>query len=207
MIVVYFDHPKFRFFFNYKVNGVFLFFRFCGCLKMQGGRGNRDPFFDNGDPFGGFGGQRSLLSDIFGGRDPFDDPFFTRPFGGMLESNFFGSGGNPFVNMHPAPFPNMLPSPFPNMHPSPFPNLHPSGFADHQAPELKKSRGPIIEELDSDNEKGEGDREKKENPRKHGRSSKEPYVEDPDDEAEGETSSRILFSGTWYLIYFAVDNC
>jgi hypothetical protein len=93
------------------------------------------------------------------------------------------------------------------MHPSPFPNLHPSGFADHQAPELKKSRGPIIEELDSDNEKGEGDREKKENPRKHGRSSKEPYVEDPDDEAEGETSSCILFSGTWYLIYFAVDNC
>ncbi|KAL3610032.1 hypothetical protein D5086_001052 [Populus alba] len=183
---------------------------------MQGGRGNRDPFFDNGDPFGGFGGfggQRSLLSDFFGGRDPFDDPFFTRPFGGMLESNFFGSGGNPFVNMHPSPFPNMLPSPFPNihpspfpnmlpspfpnMHPSPFPNLHPSGFVDHQAPELKKSRGPIIEELDSDNEKGEGDTEKKENPRKHGRSSKEPYVEDPDDEAEARKSKHLQYSNDY----------
>ncbi|KAJ6393818.1 hypothetical protein OIU77_023120 [Salix suchowensis] len=195
---------------------------------MQGGRGNRDPFSNNGDPFGdfgGFGGQRSLLSGLFGGRDPFDDPFFTRPFGGMLESSFFGSGGNPFPNMHPSPFPSMHPSPFPSLHPSPFPslhpspfpdlhpslfpdlhpspfpNLHPSGFVEQQAPKLKKSRGPIIEELDSDNEKGEEDKEKKENPRKHGRSSKDPYVEVPDDEeAEGETCS------CWYLIYLTVDN-
>ncbi|CAK7355766.1 unnamed protein product [Dovyalis caffra] len=155
---------------------------------MQGGRGNGDPFSGNGDPFGGFGGfggQRSLLSGFFGGRDPFDDPFFTRPFGGVFESNFFGSGGNPFANMHP--------SPFSNMHPSPFANMHPSGFIEHQAPEPKKSRGPIIEELGSDDEEGEGDKEKKENPRKHGRSSNEPYVEDPDDEAEARKSKHLQY--------------
>lgn len=146
---------------------------------MQGGMGNRDPFFGNGGPFsgfGGFGGQRSLLPGFFGGRDPFDDPFFTRPFGGLFESSFFGSNGNPFANMHPSPFDNM----------------HPSGYIEQQVPEQKKSRGPIIEELDSDNEKTEGDEEKKVNPRKHGRRSKEPYVEDPDDEAEGEKSSCIM---------------
>jgi hypothetical protein len=171
---------------------------YCVCLKMQGGRGNRDPFFGNGGPFGGFGSQRSLLSGFFGGRDPFDDPFFTRPFGGLFESTFFGSSGNPFANMHP--------SPFDNMHPSPFDNMHPSGYIEQQVPEPKKSRGPIIEELDPDNEKTEGDEEKKENPRKHGMRSKEPFVEDPDDEAEGEMSSCIMCCSAWYLIYFAADN-
>jgi myeloid leukemia factor 1 len=27
-----------------------------------------------------------MIPSLFGGRDPFDDPFFTRPFGSMLES-------------------------------------------------------------------------------------------------------------------------
>ncbi|KAE8699872.1 hypothetical protein F3Y22_tig00110569pilonHSYRG00105 [Hibiscus syriacus] len=131
---------------------------------MQGGRGGRDPFFNfGGDPFGGFGGfggPRSLLSNFFGGRDPFDDPFFTRPFGGMFESSLFGPGRSPFMDMHPT------------------------GFIEHQAPEPKRPRGPIIEELNSDDEKEEADGGMKGNPRKHGRSEAEPYVEVPDDEAE-----------------------
>ncbi|XP_022759207.1 myeloid leukemia factor 1-like [Durio zibethinus] len=129
---------------------------------MQGGRGGRDPFFDFGEPFGGFGGfggPRSLISNFFGGRDPFDDPFFTRPFGSMFESSFFGPGQ------------------------SPFPDMHPTGFIEHQAPEPKRPRGPIIQELNSDDEKEETDKETKENPKKHGRSNDEPYVEVPDDEA------------------------
>lgn len=134
---------------------------------MQGGR---DPFFGFGDPFGsfggfgGFGGQRSLISNFFGGRDPFDDPFFTRPFGSMFEPSFFGPNGGPFMNPHA------------------------SGFLEHQPPQPNLSRGPVIEELSSDDEKDgkESGKEKKENPRKHGRSSKEPIVEDPDDEATGE---------------------
>uniref|UniRef100_A0A2N9HNY7 Glycine-rich protein n=1 Tax=Fagus sylvatica TaxID=28930 RepID=A0A2N9HNY7_FAGSY len=142
---------------------------------MQGGRGGRgDPFFNFGDPFAGFGGfggfgdHRSLLSNMFGGRDPFDDPFFTRPFGGMFDTSLFGSSGSPFMNMHP------------------------SGFLEHQAPEPKRPRGPIIEELNSDSEK-DVDKETKENPRKHGRSSSECYVEDPDDEVEEKKSKHLLY--------------
>ncbi|XP_022735826.1 uncharacterized protein LOC111289229 [Durio zibethinus] len=143
---------------------------------MQGGRGGRDPFYDfGGDPFGGFGGlggfggPRSLLSNFFGGRDPFDDPFFTRPFGSMFESSFFGPGQ------------------------SPFPDMHPTGFIEHQAPEPKRPRGLIIQELNSDDEKEEADKEMKDNPRKHGRSDDEPYVEVPDDVAgQSERRNRHL---------------
>ncbi|KAF3448416.1 hypothetical protein FNV43_RR09129 [Rhamnella rubrinervis] len=140
---------------------------------MQGGRGGRNPFFEFGDPFAGFGGfgsfggQGSLMSSFFDGRDPFDDPFFTRPFGGMLESSFFGPNVNPFVEMHP------------------------SGFLEQQAPEPRRSRGPIIEEINSDDGKEDADKEKKENPRKHGRSSNEPYIEDPDDEVIGRESKHL----------------
>ncbi|EEF51002.1 uncharacterized protein LOC8272153 isoform X2 [Ricinus communis] len=145
---------------------------------MQGGSGGRDPFFGFGDPFAGFGGfgrgfggvHRSLMSGFFGGRDPFDDPFFTRPFGGMFESSFFGSNGSPLASMHPSP------------------------FVEHQALEPpRNSRGPIIEELNSDDDKEEADKGKKENPRKHGRPSKEPYVEDPDDEAEERKSKHLQY--------------
>ncbi|CAI9093829.1 OLC1v1029413C2 [Oldenlandia corymbosa var. corymbosa] len=145
----------------------------------------RDPFFGFGDPFanfggfgdpfanfGGPGGPRDLMSSVFGGRDPFADPFFTRPFGGMFESGFFGSAGNPFVGAQP------------------------SGFLGNQPPPPPpRSRGPVIEELNSDEEKDEkeGASEKKDNPRKHGRSSNEPLVEIPDDEAEGRRRKQMQF--------------
>ncbi|XAR70407.1 hypothetical protein NMG60_11027251 [Bertholletia excelsa] len=137
---------------------------------MQGRRGVRDSFFDVGDPFagfGGFGGHRSLMSSFFGGRDPFDDPFFTRPFGSMFESSFFGPTGSSFMNGPP------------------------SGFLEDHAHQPNTSRGPIIEELNSDDEKEEEKNEKKENPRKHGRSSSQPYVEDPDDEVEGRRTKQM----------------
>ncbi|XP_073298837.1 uncharacterized protein [Primulina huaijiensis] len=148
---------------------------------MQGGR---DPFFGFGDPFGnsngfgGFGGPRSMLSGFFGGRDPFDDPFFTRR-GSLFGSSFFGSNGSPFMNL-PIGGPFMdLPSG------GPFMNENSSGFLDHQPSMSNKSKGPVIEELTSGDEKDENESEeqKKVNPRKHGRSSKEPIVDDPDDEA------------------------
>ncbi|KAI5328640.1 hypothetical protein L3X38_028037 [Prunus dulcis] len=157
---------------------------------MQGGRGGpggRSPFSDFNDPFagfggfGGFGGQRSLISNLFGGRDPFDDPFFTRPFGGMLESSFFGPGGGNF------------------------PDMQPTGFIEHQAPEPKRPRGPIIEEIDSDHENEDADNEKKENPRKRSGPSNEPYVEDPDDEVE-EKSSKHLQHRDNYNRYNAMQS-
>lgn len=135
---------------------------------MQRNGGGRDPFSDFGDPFaglggfGGFGGPpRSLMANIFGGRDPFDDPFFSRPFGGMLEPSLFGPGGSSFPSMH-----------------------HPSGFIEHRVPEPNNSRGPIIEELNSDGENEEAGKELNGNPKRHRRSTSAPYVEDPDDAAQ-----------------------
>lgn len=140
-------------------------------------RGGRDEFFDFGDPFAGFGGfpgQRSLMSSVFGGRDPFDDPFFRNPFGSMFESSFFASPGIPFANMHA------------------------SGFLDHQAPEPKRPRGPVIEEINSDDEK-EGEKETK----NRRNSSKEPLVEDPDDGGEGGTCLDCCF----YTFSWSLCSC
>ncbi|BFG21737.1 hypothetical protein CerSpe_080110 [Prunus speciosa] len=54
---------------------------------------------DLSDSFQGFGSRRSMFPSLFGGRDPFDDPFFSRPLGSMFESSIFGpsaaSSGTP----------------------------------------------------------------------------------------------------------------
>lgn len=52
-----------------------------------------DPF----GRFGSFGGFGALRSSLFGARDPFDDPFFSRPFEDLLEPNAF-SPDVPFSN-------------------------------------------------------------------------------------------------------------
>ncbi|KAI4311674.1 hypothetical protein MLD38_036551 [Melastoma candidum] len=138
---------------------------------MQGNRGGSHPSFESDFPFpefgrpfpgfegfGGLGRQRSLVSTFFEGRDPFDNPFFTNPFGGMFESNFFGARGSPLMDMLPPP----------------------TMIVNHsRAPERT---GPIIEELNSDEEKEESGDNRKENPRKHGRSSWGPDPEDADNE-------------------------
>ncbi|XP_010439301.1 PREDICTED: uncharacterized protein LOC104722774 isoform X2 [Camelina sativa] len=148
---------------------------------MQGGGGGgRDPFggFNGfgGGSFGGFGGPPNLMSSFLGGRDPFDDPFFTQPFGGgMLHSNFFGgSSMNPFPEMRPPP-----------------------GFIDQPPGPSRSSRGPIIEEIDSDDDEKEGEEEggkekKKGSLGKHGRSTSEADTEFARVEAEGERRNREL---------------
>ncbi|KAI3409665.1 uncharacterized protein J3R85_019059 [Psidium guajava] len=144
---------------------------------MQGNRGGRNPFSEFGDPFAGFGsfgGQRSLISSFFGGRDPFDDPFFTQPFGGLFDSSMFRPIASPFMNMHP------------------FMNMDPSTLIEQRPPEPRISRGPIIEEMNSDDEKEEAENTK-DNPRKHGRSSEMPHVEGPDDEVEERTSKQLHY--------------
>ncbi|XP_021753984.1 uncharacterized protein LOC110719372 [Chenopodium quinoa] len=155
------------------------------------GRGGRNSFFDpfagfggfggmGGHPsmlssgFGGMGGHPSMLSSVFGGRDPFDDPFFTRPFGSpfgrMFETGLFGDNGNPFTGTHPA------------------------GFIQHQEPQPNKRRGPVIEELDSDDEHDEEDDAKKtedNHRRKHSRLASEPYIEISDDETDDGKNKHI----------------
>ncbi|KAL3331203.1 hypothetical protein AABB24_034820 [Solanum stoloniferum] len=173
---------------------------------MQGGR---DPFSNFGNPFGsfggfgGFGGQRSLLPGLFGGRDPFDDPFFTNPFGGMFGSTPFGPRGGPFLDSHMTGFLEQHPSvPFqqfsvPFQQPS-VPFQQPSApFQQPSVPfQQPRSRGPVIEELDSDDEKEKNDipKEKKQNTRKHARSRTEPFIEYPDDEAGAERRSKQMVS-------------
>ncbi|EEF39905.1 conserved hypothetical protein [Ricinus communis] len=53
---------------------------------MQRKRERRDDFFGMADPFGNFGGF-DMRPSLFGGRNPFDDPFFTRPFRSMFQSS------------------------------------------------------------------------------------------------------------------------
>ncbi|OIV89121.1 hypothetical protein TanjilG_26962 [Lupinus angustifolius] len=192
---------------------------------MQRGRGGRDPFSDFGDPFAGFGGfgsfgpPRSLISNFFGGRDPFDDPFFTRPFGGMLESSPIGGpSGFPSPFGGPAGFtspfggPSGFPSPFvgPAGFTSPFggpagfpfpPNMRPSGLLENQAPQPSRPRGPIIEELNSDDENADSKEENKGNPRKHGRSDNEQVVEHPDDGLEGKKSRHLPDRNEYNRLY------
>ncbi|KAJ6400417.1 hypothetical protein OIU84_015961 [Salix udensis] len=55
---------------------------------MQRERQGRSDLFAAGDPFVNFQGF-GMMPGLFGGRDPFDDPFFTRTFGSMLGSGRF----------------------------------------------------------------------------------------------------------------------
>jgi hypothetical protein len=82
-------------------------------------------------------------------------------------------------------------------------NMHPTGILEHQVPQPERPRGPIIEELISDDEKEDTDKEKNENPRKHGRSSSKAFVEDPEDEVEGKVH---LLTGCNAIFFFLSFN-
>ncbi|CAN6179539.1 unnamed protein product [Urochloa humidicola] len=127
---------------------------------MDRGQNGRDDFFGGRGPFAGFGGfgpQRSLISGFFGGRDPFDDPFFTQPFGGqmmggpgMFGPSLFGPVGGPFGDMRNG------------------------GFIE-QPPPRSNGRRPVITELDEE----EGDN------MEHDQSNQDSYVQEPDDASDG----------------------
>ncbi|XP_071698248.1 uncharacterized protein [Rutidosis leptorrhynchoides] len=162
---------------------------------MQGGRGRGNPFFGFSDPFADFGGMPGL----FGGRDPFDDPFFTRPFGGMLSS---GLGGSPFMDLNSIGTSLFGPRPNP--------------FMVEQAPRIHESRpsfpsnsrGPIIEELNSDDENEQHDAQDRnlDNPRRHGRSGMQPYVQHPDEEFEGREMSRAQFGNEFSMMNHPISR-
>ena len=68
----------------------------------------------------------------------------------------------------------------------PTPGIHPSSLLVRQAPKpSRQRRGPIIQELHSDEENENTTEEKKGNSRKHGRSNGERSVEHPNDKIEG----------------------
>lgn len=138
--------------------------------KMQRGRGGWDDFFGFGDHFAGFGGfgrPGSLMPSFFGGRDPFDDPFFTQPFGNLMGGSMFG------------------PSMFSDRG-SLFGETGNRVFLE-QASQSNNSKGPVIEELydDDDGQEEKSDKDQKENQRKHSKTCNEPFVQDPDEAVEG----------------------
>ncbi|KAG6478837.1 myeloid leukemia factor 1-like [Zingiber officinale] len=141
---------------------------------MQRGRGGQDEFFGMGDPFaefGGFGRSRSLMSSFLGGRDPFDDPFFTRPFGSMMGQSMFG--------------PSMIgPGMFPDQG-SFFGETSNPQFLE-QGPSANMLKGPLIQELsdDDDNEEERNGKEKIKDTKNHSRTHKGPFVQEPDEAVE-----------------------
>ncbi|KAJ0054243.1 hypothetical protein Pint_00239 [Pistacia integerrima] len=133
---------------------------------MQREREGRNGLFDMGDPFatfqgfGGFGSHRSMMPSLFGGRDPFDDTFFTRPFG-FSEPSMFGQR-----------------------------------TSSRNTPQTNEAKGIVIEELNSD-EEGEkeediGSGDEKDNHKIRSGSSKEPFVEHPDDVDTDERKSKSV---------------
>lgn len=62
---------------------------------MQRERDGGEDSFHSDEALGSFGGfgsfasHRSMFPSLFGGRDPFDDPFFSRPFDTMFQSRMF----------------------------------------------------------------------------------------------------------------------
>lgn len=173
------------------------------------------PFFT--DPFGGLsgshpfgfpGGGLSLNTPRTGflmGGSPFmlaPPPHF--PIGGspFMHAHLpgFHIGGHPVMNAHPPNF-HIGETAFLNAPLSfgfgteiPALNVQPSGFLERNTLQPNRSKGPIIEELNSDDEKEIDDQEEKnDNPRKHDRPEKEAYVEDQDYQTEGVNKRRMLF--------------
>uniref|UniRef100_A0A0E0I6P0 Uncharacterized protein n=4 Tax=Oryza TaxID=4527 RepID=A0A0E0I6P0_ORYNI len=155
-----------------------------GTSKIEDARGERQEgwFLRFWGPLSSFGQPGSLMSSFFGGANPFDDPFFTNPFGAMmgpslLQPSMFGSFGSSMFGPHG------------NVN-----GLSNTGGFLQQAPEPSRPRGPIIQELSSDDEDGadvnKEDEKRNDNPRKHPRMAQMPYVEDPDEDTEDNKRSR-----------------
>lgn len=145
--------------------------------RGQGGRGN----FGFGDPFAGFGRgfgrPSSFFPSLFGGQDPFDDPFFSQPFGSMMGPSMFG------------------PSMFGPMR-TPFDELHHSNFIEQAPPATNNSRGIVIRELDEE-EHGEAARNG------GGRSTGEPHVQEPDEEIEEGSGEQVQFANRSNVVNYA----
>jgi len=125
-------------------------------------RGQNGEGFRRRDPFAGFvsfAPHRSLISSFFGGRDPFDDPFFTRPFGGRMMGDHDMFGPSPFGPMG-----------------GPFGDMGNDGFIE-QAPPRGNSRRPVITEVDED--EAENAEHGNEQP------NQDSYVQEPDDGSDG----------------------
>ncbi|KAL1827210.1 hypothetical protein DCAR_0206356 [Daucus carota subsp. sativus] len=189
------------------------------------------PFFT--DPFGLPGRvplMNTPLPGVHMGRSPVMPapmphfPIDESPFNHAHLPNFH-FGGHPFMNTGPTNFP-IGNNPF-SSSPLPFGfgteisamNVQAPEFIDVKSSQMNRSKGPIIEELNSDDEKEMDDQEEKngskgpiieelssddekeiddlmeknDNPRKHDRRRKEAYAEDQDYQTDGMNKRQMLF--------------
>ncbi|CAN4125830.1 unnamed protein product [Withania somnifera] len=129
---------------------------------MQRERGGRHNFNSVSSPFDRFGG---IMSSIFGGRDPFDDPFFTRPFPSSSQSSM----------LHPRTAPDDL-------------------------QQVGESNGPVIQEIDMDDEEEallepeeeDGDVNGSNKKRDRAYANRNPLVEHPEDQTNDHSKSKSL---------------
>ncbi|KAJ3690554.1 hypothetical protein LUZ61_019718 [Rhynchospora tenuis] len=139
-------------------------------------RGQMHDFFDFKDPFsdmGLFGRPSSLISSFFGGSDPFDDPFFTSPFETLMSPSMF-TPMNPSLR-------------------SPFVGASNTRYIEQGDPNpVRKSKGPIIKELSSDEEGEEKEKVEGETKNRGAKYLKnlKSLVEEPDEETEVERKKR-----------------
>nr|BAK03047.1 predicted protein [Hordeum vulgare subsp. vulgare] len=125
---------------------------------MERGRGGRDGPFGGGDPFAGFGRLGAPMPGLFGGgRDPFDDPFFTQPFGASFgrRPGMFGPMGGPSL-FGPGMFGGFGFGPG-------------DGFLVQAPARSGDGGGPVITEIDDDEDGGDGE------------ATRGAYVQEPDD--------------------------
>lgn len=101
------------------------------------------------------------MAGLFGGRDPFDDPFFTRPSGNLFGSSMSGSA------------------------------------AAHDPTRAHRSKGPVIQELDSDSEQllrenveASGEGKSNDKYQENAWANRNPHVEHPDDQSEDHNKHR-----------------
>lgn len=134
--------------------------------EMERGRDGRNDPFGAGGQFagfgaGGFGPLGGPMPSLFGGRDPFDDPFFTQPFGGRMGGpGMFGPMGGP--GMFGAFGAG-------------------DGFLEQAPPPRSSNPGrPVITEIDDDEEE-DGE---------HG-ARHDSYVQEPDDGADGMQQGQV----------------
>ncbi|CAM0912612.1 unnamed protein product [Alopecurus aequalis] len=147
---------------------------------MERGRDGRErnDVFGAGDPFAGFGGGfaplGSSMPSLFGGRDPFDDPFFTQPFGGRIGGpGMFGPG-----LFGPMGAPSMFGAFGPG-----------HGFLEQAPPPRSNNDGrPVITEIDDDEEGDDGEHGDRQT--NHGA-----YVQEPDDGDDGMQGGQVQLRG------------
>lgn len=129
---------------------------------MQRERGGRDNFNSFSGPFDRF---RGIMSSIFGGRDPFDDPFFTLPFPNLSQSSM----------LQPRTPPDDL-------------------------QQVGESNGPVIQEIDMDDEEEaplepeeeDGDVNGSNKKRDRAYANRHPLVEHPEDQTDDQSKSKSI---------------